>query len=198
MGQYFDNDEKLRHENITYSFELFGEKFTFYSDAGVFSKEGLDFGSKLLLETIAKLDLGEQILDLGTGVGPLGLILAYFSRSRHVCCADVNLRALDLCKKNALALGVADRVEIIASDVYSNITSSFSTIVSNPPIRAGKVVTYAIYAGAREHLNKNGRLIIVIRKQQGALSALQYLESLYSKVEVLDRKKGYYILAATK
>lgn len=198
MGQYFDNDETLKHENITYNCKLLGKNYTFFSDAGVFSKYALDDGSKLLLETIANLDLGEKILDLGAGVGPIGLILADSSRSRKVVLADVNLRALDLCKQNALSLGVAEQVEIIYSDVYSNITSSFSTIVSNPPIRAGKAVTYAIYAGARDHLLENGRLIIVIRKQQGALSALKYLETLFSKVEILERKKGYYIIAATK
>ena len=51
MGQYFDNDETLEHQDIQYSFELFGEKYTFHSDAGVFSKDGLDDGTRLLLDS---------------------------------------------------------------------------------------------------------------------------------------------------
>ena len=65
MGQYFENDENLAHEDLRISFELLGEKYLLKSDSGVFSKDGLDDGSRLLLETIAKTDLGKNILDLG-------------------------------------------------------------------------------------------------------------------------------------
>ena len=198
MPQYFDNVEGLAHENITYSFKLFGEEYTLKSDAGVFSKDGLDDGSRLLLETIAKTDLGVEILDLGCGVGPIGLTLAKLDPRRQVTLADVNLRALECCKGNAEALGVRERVRILQSDVYSNITTSFSTIVTNPPIRAGKKVTYAMYAGAVSHLNEGGSLILVIRKAQGAPSCQRYLETLFQSVSVLAQHKGYRILIAKK
>lgn len=198
MPQYFDNVEGLAHQNLSFSYEMFGERFTLKSDAGVFSKDGLDDGSRLLLETIAKTDLGTEILDLGCGVGPIGLTLARLDPSRHVTLADVNLRALDCCKENAKSLGVEDQVTIIPSDVYSNIATSFSTIVTNPPIRAGKKVTYAMYAGALSHLNEGGSLILVIRKQQGAPSCQRYLETLFASVSVVSQHKGYRILIAKK
>ena len=198
MPQYFDNVEGLAHQNITFSYKLFGETFTLKSDAGVFSKDGLDDGSRLLLETIAKTDLGPEILDLGCGVGPIGLTLAKLDPSRRVVLADVNLRALECAKANAAALGVGEQVTIIQSDVYSNITSSFSTIVTNPPIRAGKKVTYAMYAGALSHLNEGGSLILVIRKAQGAPSCQRYLETLFPSVSVVAQHKGYRILIAKK
>jgi 16S rRNA (guanine1207-N2)-methyltransferase len=198
MPQYFDNDETLAHREISFSYKLFGETFTLRSDAGVFSKDGLDDGSRLLLETIAKTDLGTEILDLGCGVGPIGLTLAKLDPSRHLTLADVNLRALECCKANAAALGVEDRVDIIESDVYSNIATSFSTIVTNPPIRAGKKVTYAMYAGAVSHLNEGGSLILVIRKAQGAPSCQRYLETLFPSVSVVAQHKGYRILIAKK
>ncbi len=198
MSQYFDNVEGLAHQDITYQFELLGERYSFSSDAGVFSKDGLDDGTRLLLETIAKTDLGTNILDLGCGVGPIGLILAHIDSSRHVVLADVNDRALECARKNAISLGVASQVELIHSDVYSNINSSFSTIVTNPPIRAGKKVTYAMYAGALSHLNQDGSLILVIRKKQGAESCFRYLQTLFSKVEVKASHKGFQILIARK
>ncbi|MDY6094031.1 MAG: methyltransferase [Candidatus Enteromonas sp.] len=198
MGHYFENDETLNHENIRYSFSIFGKEFTLQSDSGVFSKDGLDDGSRLLLETIGKTDLGTNILDLGAGVGPIGLILASLAPNRHVVLADVNDRALNCCRKNAAALGVEQQVEIIHSDVYLNIDTTFSTIVTNPPIRAGKKVTYAMYAGAIPHLENGGRLVIVIRKQQGAESAEAYLKTLFSKVERAAQKKGFRVLIATK
>ena len=198
MPQYFDNVENLEHQDLSFSYTMFGERFTLKSDAGVFSKDCLDDGSRLLLETIAKTDLGSEILDLGCGVGPIGLTLAKLDPARHVTLADVNLRALDCCRANAKTLGVEGQVTILQSDVYSNIAPSFSTIVTNPPIRAGKKVTYAMYAGALSHLNEGGSLILVIRKQQGAPSCQRYLETLFSEVSVVSQHKGYRILIAKK
>ncbi len=198
MGQYFDNDPSLSHESIIQRFELLGESFTLESDRGVFSKESLDDGTRLLLETIAKTHLGREVLDLGCGIGSLGLLLAHFDPSRRLTLADVNLRALELCKRNAERLGVGERCKILESDVYSNITSTYDTIVTNPPIRAGKKVTYAMYAGAISHLNEDGRLILVIRKKQGADSCEAYLKSLYPNVEKIAAKKGYRVLIARK
>jgi len=198
MPQYFDNNELLAHEDRTYAFTILGKGFTLRSDAGVFSKDGLDDGSRLLLETIAKTDLGTSILDLGCGIGPIGLVLASFDPSRHVTMTDVNLRALEKARENAELNGVSNQVSIIESDIYSNIHASFTCIVTNPPIRAGKKVTYAMYAGAVDHLHEGGRLILVIRKQQGAASCQRYLETIFSKVEVVAQHKGFRILIATK
>ncbi len=198
MSQYFDNNEELSHDFHQYSFSLLGEEFSFISDSGVFCKDGLDDGSRLLLETIAKTDLGNSILDMGCGIGPIGLLLAHFDKNRHVTLVDVNRRALDCAKQNAAKLGLSSRVDIFESDVYSNINSSFSTIVTNPPIRAGKKVTYAMYAGAISHLNEGGQLILVIRKQQGASSCQEYLKTIFKEVEVVKSKKGYRILIAKK
>lgn len=198
MPQYFDNNEELSHDFHQYSFSLLGEEFSFISDSGVFCKDGLDDGSRLLLETIAKTDLGNSILDMGCGIGPIGLLLAHFDKNRHVTLVDVNRRALDCAKQNAAKLGLSSRVDIFESDVYSNINSSFSTIVTNPPIRAGKKVTYAMYAGAISHLNEGGQLLLVIRKQQGASSCQEYLKTIFKEVEVVKSKKGYRILIAKK
>lgn len=198
MPQYFDNNDELSHDFHQYSFSLLGEEFSFISDSGVFCKDGLDDGSRLLLETIAKTDLGNSILDMGCGIGPIGLLLAHFDKNRHVTLVDVNRRALDCAKQNAAKLGLSSRVDIFESDVYSNINSSFSTIVTNPPIRAGKKVTYAMYAGAISHLNEGGQLILVIRKQQGASSCQEYLKTIFKEVEVVKSKKGYRILIAKK
>ena len=198
MPQYFDNDDAVKSHPTLYSASVLGRSFTFESDAGVFSKAGLDDGSRLLLETIAKTDLGTNILDLGCGVGPIGLILASFDPARRLVLADVSRRALDLARKNAASLGLSDRVEVVESDVYSGISSTFDCIVTNPPIRAGKKVTYAMYAGALSHLNEGGRLILVIRTKQGAESCFAYLQTLFGKVECAKQKKGYRILIATK
>ena len=198
MSQYFDNVEGLGHEDLDMEFTLLGEHYHLKSDSGIFSKDGLDDGTRLLLETIAKADLGLKILDLGCGAGPIGLILAHLDPKRFLTLSDVNLRALTLAKKNADLLGVSSQVEIVESDVYHNLDSTYDAIVTNPPIRAGKKVTYAMYEGAPSHLKSGGKLILVIRRQQGAESALAYISALFDKVEILARHKGYYVIRATK
>ena len=198
MSHYFVNDESVasKPRQICYSFN--GVDFSLESDNGVFSKNELDKGSELLIEQLLPIDLGENILDIGCGIGVIGLTLAYFHPSLKVCLTDVNTRALSLCNENANSLKLSQRVTILQSDIYQKIEGKYSSIVSNPPIRAGKKVTYEIYRGALDHLIDSGSLYIVIRKNQGAKSVMSYLEELFGNVALLAREKGYYVLKATK
>ncbi len=82
---------------------------------------------------------------------------------------DINLRALDLARKNAELNGVS--AEIFQSNVYDQVTGIFDHIISNPPIRAGKQVVHQVITGSLEHLTVGGDLTIVIQKKQGAPSA---------------------------
>ena len=108
------------------------------------------------------------------------------------------MRALSLCETNARKLSLSQRVTCLQSDIYLEIEGLYDSIVSNPPIRAGKKITYAIYTGAKSHLIDGGSLYVVVRKEQGALSVKTFLEETFGNVEVLSRKKGYYILKSTK
>ena len=138
------------------------------------------------------------MLDLGCGIGPIGLTLAYFHPGLNVICSDVNTRALALCEKNAASLKLSQRVTCLQSDIYLQIEGKFHSIVSNPPIRAGKKVTYQIYDGALDHLEMGGSLYVVVRKAQGAKSVQKHLEEIFGNVTLLNREKGYYVLKATK
>jgi len=198
MSHYFVNDESVvsKPRQICYSFN--GVDFSLQSDNGVFSKNELDKGSELLIETLLPINLGRNILDIGCGIGVIGLTLAYFTPSLNVCLTDVNTRALGLCSANATSLKLSQRVTILQSDIYTKVEGKYDSIVSNPPIRAGKKVTYEIYKGALVHLIDGGSLYIVIRKNQGAPSVMSYLEELFGNVTLLAREKGYYVLQATK
>jgi len=197
MSHYFLNDDTLasKPRQIVYSFN--GTNFSLESDIGVFSKNELDQGSELLIRTLLPLNLGNTLLDLGCGIGVLGLTLSYFHPGLNVLLTDVNTRALSLCNANANSLKLGQRVTVLQSDIYQKVEGKFDSIVSNPPIRAGKKVTYEIYRGALTHLIDGGSLYIVIRKQQGALSVKSYLEELFGNVAVLAREKGFYVLQAT-
>ena len=198
MSHYFVNDDKVVSKPRSICYSINGVDFSLESDNGVFSKNELDKGSELLIKELLPINLGENILDIGCGIGVIGLTLAYFTPSLKVCLSDVNTRALSLCSANANSLKLSQRVTILQSDIYEKIEGKYSSIVSNPPIRAGKKVTYEIYRGALEHLVDSGSLYIVIRKNQGALSVKSYLEELFGNVALLAREKGYYVLKATK
>lgn len=198
MSHYFENDNTLASCEREIQFDLFEKHLSFLSDNGVFSKKQIDEGTRIFLKTIVPLDLGKKVLDLGAGYGAIGLTLATFKQDTRLTLADINLRAVALCAHNAIRLGLADRVTCLQSDIYSNIEGSFDSIVINPPIRAGKEVTYAMYKGAKKYLIDGGSLYIVIRKAQGAESASKYIESVFGNIALLKRSRGYYVLKAIK
>ena len=198
MSHYYDQEPKSVSNERLISFEVCGTKITLYTDNGVFSKTRVDEGSLLLLKNVIPLHLSGRILDLGAGYGTLGLSIALTSPEARVDLADVNTRALHLCEKNARLLKVDQRVTCLQSDIYSNIEGPYDSIVVNPPIRAGKKVTYQMYEGAKQHLSDGGSLYLVIRKAQGAESASKYIKELFGNIALLDRKKGYLIYQARK
>ena len=190
MGQYFTNDKLPSNVKKTTCMVL-GNKFTFLTDNGVFSKDGLDFGSRLLLESIPLEEVGGKILDMGCGYGVFGIVISKLT-SAHVDMVDVNLRALHLATRNAKENGVSN-VSIFESNVYQNVSSKYSSIVTNPPIRAGKKVVYDIVMNAKNYLEDDGKLFLVIRKEQGAKSLISDLKNIYD-VEILEKKKGFFVL----
>ena len=198
MSHYFQDDPNLASNLKKISFEVNGLTMNLLTDNGVFSKSKVDEGSLAFLKVILPLNLGNNILDLGCGYGTIGLTLAVAKKEARGTLADVNTRALALCKRNADAYNLGQRVTILQSDIYEKIEGKYDSIVINPPIRAGKVVTYRMYEEAKQYLIDGGSLLIVIRKAQGAESAAKYIESLFGNIKLLDRHKGYHIYQAVK
>ncbi|MFX3624279.1 MAG: class I SAM-dependent methyltransferase [Ectobacillus sp.] len=194
---YFSNNPTSKSDRKRWNFTLRGTSFSFLSDYGVFSKSEVDFGSRLLIEAFQAPQAEGNFLDVGCGYGPIGLALAKEFADRRVDMVDVNERALELAKENAVLNKVAN-VSIFQSNVYENVSGPYAAILSNPPIRAGKQVVHEILERANEYLAPEGELWIVIQKKQGAPSALAKLEEVYPFVEVVEKKKGYYIIKSKK
>ncbi len=190
MSHYFINDDSIKSEEKVTKAVIQGQLFTFWTDYNVFSKSGLDFGTRTLLESIDIDGLKGKILDFGCGYGPIGIFLA--KHGLQVDMVDINLRSLHLARKNADVNGV--KVSIFESNIYSNVTEKYDFIITNPPIRVGKKILYEILIGAREYLKKDGALIFVIHKDQGAKSVIKDMSEFY-QVEVLEKNKGFYVIA---
>lgn len=194
MGQYFTNDNSIPSKLVKTRAVVLNNSFIFYTDNGVFSKDGLDFGSRLLLENIPLTEIGESLLDVGCGYGVFGIVLNKILGVKVTMC-DVNRRVLHLAEKNIKENKCSD-CSVIESNCYQNINSKYSTIITNPPIRAGKKVVYEILEGAKDYLLPGGRLFFVVRKEQGAKSIISDMQKIYN-VEVLERKKGFFIIKCT-
>lgn len=194
MAHYFENEEDLKSEEKEIFVKINDMDFRFITDYGVFSKKGLDFGTRTLLETIDLKNIHGKVLDFGCGYGPIGI---YISRLTNtiVHMIDINRRSLKLARKNVDLNHV--NATIYESDIYSNVTETFDFIISNPPIRVGKDILYKILFDAYDYLNANGELWIVVNKDQGAKSIIKELERKYS-VEVVNKNKGFYIIRCIK
>lgn len=190
MSHYFTkNPVEVVSNKKAIHFIISGREYHFLSDHGVFSKQGLDFGTRLLLESIT-LEPGQRVLDLGCGYGPIGIVLAQRDHA-EVVMSDVNQRALELTRLNAKNQNVS--VRTIESNGFEHIDGLFDWIVTNPPIRAGKHVIYEMFRQSQHYLKPNGRLVLVIRKDQGASSAKTELETSFSQVSTLAKKSGYFV-----
>ena len=196
--QYFSktNNELPSNEKIIYA-KINDESFKFKTDNGVFSKDFLDFASKLLLE---KMDydslLDGAILDVGCGYGPIGIYLSHVTK-KDVVMLDINPRALALSRENLVLNNVSARV--LESDCLDNvINEKFACVITNPPIHAGKEVVYKIFDQSYKVLIEGGSLWIVIQEKHGAPSAIKKLKTVFPTVEVFYKKKGFYILRCIK
>lgn len=194
MAHYFTNEENLKSEIEKVIAEINGIPFYFYTDNGVFSKGELDFGTELLLKNF-KYDNpnNKTLLDIGCGCGPIGIYASHLGFT--VDMSDVNKRAIHLSKMSLKEQGL--NANVFESDAYKNITNKYDYIVSNPPIRVGKEKLYEIVMNSKEHLKDGGSLWIVVRKQQGAESMVRDMKNAYKTVEVIAKKKGFFIIKAS-
>lgn len=195
MSQYFDNDNNIRHNKKIIEFYFNDKKYNLYSDNGVFSKDKFDYGTRLLLDSIDISKLSGNVLDLGCGIGVVGIILGTINKNINIDMIDINERTISLVRDNLTLNKV--KANVFSSDVYSNVNKKYDYIITNPPIRAGKEVVRKFLLGGYDYLNDNGILYFVMRKDHGVKSMIKELENKYN-VTIVNKDKGFYIASLTK
>lgn len=190
---YYTENPRSAHDERQIEVKALGRTLRFTTDAGVFSRDGLDRGTEVLLNALPELE--GRVLDLGCGWGAVGVSLGAKDPGLEIVMTDLNARAVELARRNLLQNGV--RAEVLQGDGFAPVTGTFDAIVTNPPLRAGKAVIYGLFDRARDFLNPGGSLYVVIRKQQGAPSALRHLQEQYKTAGVVDRGGGFWVIRAS-
>lgn len=196
MSHYYENDPNLKSniKNIDYTY--YGNVINYQVDLGVFSKDRVDFGTNVLLQSLPTFT-NEKVLDVGCGYGVIGIAIAKVYLNCDVMMCDVNLRAISLTEKN-IKLNNVKNAKVIESNTYENINDKYDIIITNPPIRAGKKVVMDICLNAIDHLKEDGKIYIVINKKHGAESLLKNMKERYKNVDILNKKNGYFVIEGRK
>ncbi|MFB9276797.1 class I SAM-dependent methyltransferase [Cohnella cellulosilytica] len=196
---YYSAKPRSQSDRRAFETTLRGVRLKLNSDAGVFSRDGVDYGSRALIEHM-EFPADARILDIGCGYGPIGLVAARLAPQGHVKLIDINERAVELARLNAKANGIGN-VSFAQSDLYEAVEGeSFDAILSNPPIRAGKAVVHRVFSEAFGRLNPGGELWVVIQNKQGAPSARAKLEEIFGEDEVAEiaKDKGFRVYRAKR
>ena len=196
--QYYSPQPTSGHSFAEFDLDLRGVQLKMLTDAGVFSKNRLDTGTKILIKALPLNSDLHKILDLGCGYGPIGLIIAKLLPQATVYMSDINERAVELAIQNAERNGITN-VMIKAGEGFNPFTDQkFDFIVTNPPIRAGKQIIYPLVEQAFQVLQTKGWLVAVIMTKQGAKSLERKMAEVFGNVSEWQKESGYRVVASQK
>ncbi|HLC64509.1 MAG TPA: methyltransferase [Candidatus Nanoarchaeia archaeon] len=196
VEHYFTEKPKSKKILIPFSCTIRKMHFRFYSSPSTFSVGKLDKGTELLAETM-EIGNASSILDMGCGIGILGIVASKINPNASITLVDVNERALELAEKNAKS-NKCQNITVVKSDLYESFEKTFDAIVSNPPQKAGKDVCFKMIEDSILHLNRHGSLQIVARHNKGGKELEKKMKQVFGNVSEIAKKAGYRVYKGIK
>ncbi len=194
---YFASTPKSKARFGMVHTRLRGEAFKFLTASSVFSKKQVDLGTRLLIEAMQLPDAG-TVLDVGCGYGAVGIAVATSNPRLHVVMTDVNIRAVQLARRN-LKINKVSNAEVRCGYLYEPIKdSTFNCVLSNPPVSAGMETVKAIITHAASVMADGAPFQMVIRSKIGAKTLPSVFNETFGNCHVLARKSGYRVLMGKK
>jgi 16S rRNA (guanine1207-N2)-methyltransferase len=197
-SHYFSSSPSSKDERGKIETVLRGKKISIITSTGVFSAKRLDNGTRLLIEKMIIPTKGD-FLDIGCGIGIIGIMAAIEKPELKVHLSDVNPRAVKLTRLNVQRLDLKNCC-IYKGSIYEPFGEmKFDTIVSNPPISAGMhKVVYPMVSGAYDRLTEGGILQMVIQSKKGGRMLAKFIDEVFGEHEVSAIKSGYRVLTTLK
>jgi 16S rRNA (guanine1207-N2)-methyltransferase len=194
---YFSATPQVASQPFEIEVRVLGHALSLVSDRGVFSSQRLDTGSRLLAETVQP-EPGETVLDLGCGLGILGIV-AGLSGAGGTILLDRNERAASLAGENLRRAELAgSSLAICADGADALVDASVDLVLLNPPIRAGRGVVHGLIRDAARVLRSGGRLALVALTRQGAESLARIMAEEIAPPELAARGSGYRVFVSRK
>ncbi len=192
VEHYFSEKQHSAAEEKEFSCRLRNIEFRFISAGGTFSKYRVDSATRLLIES-ADVPETVRVLDLGCGIGIVGIVMARVLKC-DVTMVEINERAAALAKRNAELNGVSKLCTVLQGDLYAPIPDDmFDSILVNPPMAAGRELCFKIIDGARKHLVKDGTLQLVARHKKGGAMLEARMIQLFGACKTLAKKGGFRV-----
>lgn len=196
---YYTKDPQSRIKEKTFSQTIKGVTLNFTAVSGVFSFDGrIDRASELLIKSFTpSMGHAGTFLDLGCGYGVIGLFLKAFFPGLKATLSDVNNRAVEYSRQNA-AINNLD-VNVVASDLYDNLGDVlFDDVVSNPPVAAGKKLTFRLITESARHINEGGSLWLVAFHNKGGATLRTKMAEEFGNVEDVEKSGGIRVYRSVK
>ncbi|AEC51143.1 hypothetical protein PNA2_0225 [Pyrococcus sp. NA2] len=192
MTHYYSREPRGELRTKVIEVCIRGYCFKFITASGVFSFGKLDRGTELLIENMV-LKPNWRVLDLGCGYGPIGIVASRFVD--YVIMTDINRRAVAIAKKN-LKLNNVTNAEVRSGNLYEPVEGEkFDSIITNPPVHAGKDILREIVINAPNYLHDGGMLQLVIKTKLGAKFIKEIMKDTFTEVVELSKGSGYRVYA---
>ncbi|MFH1770890.1 MAG: methyltransferase [archaeon] len=195
MPHYYSDKQTSDLNPTEVNIKVKNISFKLMSGSGVFSKKRLDRGTEVLLKYLIMKD-DWKVLDLGCGIGVVGIYVKKLFPNADLTLTDVNQRAVYLTKKNLEKHNLKARAFV--SDGFKRINDTFDAIILNPPQVAGKEVCFRLIEESFEHLNKYGLLELVARHNKGGKTYSKHMEEVFGNMEEAGIGSGYRVYISRK